>query len=257
MSSVLLAFTGDIHSPRYLSTFATALNNLTNGDRVEAIVFVGDIVEKNYVEGVRPVIELTRKKLQNAKIVMVFGNEEYRGHEKPYVEKFNEVIWLNDSETVLELSKATVGIIGTRGALDKLTTWQMKNAPWLNKYYRELPNRIKDLARSLRSKCNYVILASHYGVTRRTLIGEDTRSWPYLASSLMEALISKDLFDLIVHAHVHRGEVERALINGVYVYNVSLQARGRIITIDLEKPHRDLMSYALKGTARRDLRSEP
>lgn len=257
MSSVLLAFTGDVHSPKYLSTFATALNNLTNEDSVEAIVFVGDIVEGNYIEGVRPVIELTRRKLQKAKIIMVFGNEEYRGHEELYVEKFSEVIWLNDSEAVLELSKATVGIIGTRGALNKLTTWQMRNAPWLNKYYRDLPNKIKDLAKGLRKKCNYVILASHYGVTRRTLVGEDARSWPYLTSSLMEALISRDLFDLVVHAHVHRGEVERTLINGVYVYNVSLQARGRIITIDLERLHRGLMSYALKGAMHEDLNNEP
>lgn len=249
---MLLAFTGDVHSPKYLSMFATALNNLTNGDSVEAIVFVGDIVEKNYVDGVRPVIELTKRRLRNAKIVVVFGNEEYRGFEELYVEKFKEVVWLKDSEAILELSKATVGIIGTRGALDKLTTWQMKNAPWLSKYYRELPSRIKGLAQGLRSKCDYLIMASHYGVTRRTLVGEKAHSWPYLASSLMEALISKDLFDLVVHAHAHRGEVERALINGVYVYNVSLQARGRIVTIDLEKLHKDLTSYALKKAVHRD-----
>lgn len=233
--------TADVHSPEYLQLYVNLLKGLQ--EEPDLIVWAGDMVKKNNVHALRPVIEHTRKRLSRTTIVAIFGNEEYRGYEDKYMKMYNDIIWLNDNYTIMKVKGVSLGIIGTRGALDKPTTWQKKNMPWIENYYKELPNKIMGLAKEIRSKCDILVLVSHYGVSYKNLMGENRIIWPHLASKSMEKIIRPDLFDLIIHAHAHKATIEKIVINNVPVYNVSLPAFKKLFMIEVKPVRKGLLAW--------------
>ncbi|MEM1713717.1 MAG: metallophosphoesterase [Desulfurococcaceae archaeon] len=227
---MIIHATSDIHSPENLPLFLRALERTSSIPDV--FLLVGDVVERNNVMALKPVYDALRKRFPSTKIIAVFGNEEYRGFEKLYVQMYKEVTWLNDEYIVLDNKE--ICIIGTRGALDKPTMWQARNIPGIEKYYFQLPFKIEQMAIELRKLgCRRIILLSHYGVTHRNLAGEREESYPYLACSRFERIIKRDLFDIVIHGHVHMGIIELITIRNVPVYNVSLPARRKLVEIQI------------------------
>lgn len=227
---MIIFSTADVHSPEYLQLFQSALENTKQ--EPDVVLFAGDMVERNKVFMYKPVIELVRKKYPNTPIVAVFGNEEYRGYEKLYMQIYKEIAWLNDS--YLSLFDNELCIIGTRGGLDRPTQWQSKNIPGIERYYAELPFNIERLALMLRnSNCKKIILLSHYGVTYKNLLGEDVNTYPYLACSRFEKILRREIIDMVIHGHIHLGQYELVYVKDVPVYNVSLPARKKIVEIKI------------------------
>ena len=225
--------TADIHAPKYLQLFRKALENLGNG--VDLFLLAGDLVEKNNYHALREVIFLIKNKLGNIPIVACFGNEEYRGFEEKYRSLYKDIMWIDDHYHIIKVKRLKIGIIGSRGALDKPTPWQRKNMPWITNYYRELPKKLENLAKSIRDKVDTLILLIHYGVTYKNLLGEPKAIWPYLASKRMEEIISKGYFDIVVHGHAHNAIIEKTIINSTIVYNVSLPGRKKLIRLEVSK----------------------
>jgi len=228
---VLILATSDVHSPENLQLFLSCLNQVKVEPHIA--VFAGDMVKRNNIVALRPVINALKEKFPNIRIISIFGNEEFLGYEDLYMSVYREVTWLNNSYLNVKYNGEEFCIIGTRGALDKLTTWQQHKMPLLEKRYRELPGIIEKIARQLRaSNCSKIILVSHYGVTYKNLIGEDPNAYPYLACSRLEQIIEKRLVDLVIHGHAHKGALEVIDLHGVPVYNVSLPARHKLVLIN-------------------------
>jgi Calcineurin-like phosphoesterase. len=227
---MIILATSDVHSPEYLSLFMEALRKTEITPDI--VVFAGDMVEKNKVFMLKPVVEATMKKFPGVRIIAVFGNDEYRGYEKLYVSIYKEITWLNDDYLII--GDRDLCIVGTRGALDKPTSWQAKNIPGIQKYYAELPYRIEQIASQLRSQgCKKIVLISHYGVTRKNLEGEKEDSYPYLASTKLERVIRREILDCVIHGHVHLGVNEVVYVRDVPVYNVSLPGRKKLVEIKI------------------------
>lgn len=229
LNYLTIAATADVHSPRYLDLYSKALKELKI--RPDLFIWAGDMVDKNDIGSLRPVMDLTFNVLRDTEIISIFGNEEYRGYEDRYRKLYPEIKWINDEYIILQKRSLKVGIIGTRGALDKPTSWQAKNIPYIKEYYRNLPLKIRELALNLRNKVDQLILVSHYGVTYSNLYGEPRKIWPYLASRSMGKIIDPKLFDIVIHGHVHNGVNEKIMVNNVPVYNVSLPARKKIVLL--------------------------
>ncbi|MEM0045357.1 MAG: metallophosphoesterase [Desulfurococcaceae archaeon] len=225
---MLILATSDVHSPEYLPLYLDALRNTLT--EPEVVLFAGDMVDKNKVLMFKRVYEATKRRFPSAPVIATFGNEEYRGYEKLYEQLFKDITWLNDSYT--KLCEGELCIIGTRGGLDKPTTWQTRNIPGIEKYYIELPFKVEQMALELRrAGCKKIILLSHYGVTRKNLIGEKQEVYPYLASSRFERILRKELIDMVIHGHVHMGSLEVVHVRDVPVYNVSLPARRKLVEV--------------------------
>lgn len=223
--------TADIHSPRFLELFIRSINKVRV--RPDLVVLAGDLVDKNNIYALKHVYEVLVKKYSDTRIISVFGNEEYRGYEDKYREMYPSFEWLNDEYTIIELDRTKIGIIGTRGALDKPTSWQSRHMPWLYNYYRDLPLRISKMIDDIRKKnVKHIILVSHYGVTYKNLEGEPRSIWPYLACSKMEKVIRDKRIDLVIHGHTHNAVKDKINIDGVDVYNVSLPARKEVVLIN-------------------------
>ncbi len=227
----MIAVTADVHSPRYLDLYSKTLKALNV--KPDLFIWAGDMVNRNDIGSLKPVIDITYNVFSDVEIISIFGNEEYRGYEERYKKSYPRIKWVNDEYIILERKGLRIGIIGTRGALDKPTPWQTKNIQGIEEYYRNLPSKIKELALSIRNKVDQLILVSHYGVTYRNLHGEPRRIWPYLASRAMEKIIDPRLFNIVIHGHAHNGVYEKILVNKVPVYNVSLPARKKIILIKI------------------------
>ncbi len=225
--------TADIHSPKYLPLFKRALENLN--EEVDLFLLAGDLVEKNNYQALKEVVSLIKSKLGNIPLIACFGNEEYRGFEEKYKSLYKEIIWIDDYYYITEIKGLKIGIIGSRGALDRPTSWQRRNMPWIINYYRELPRKLEELAKKIKDKTDVLILLIHYGVTYKNLLGEPRTIWPYLASKRVEEIIIKGYFDIVIHGHAHNAVIEKTTINSTEIYNVSLPGRKKLVKLKISK----------------------
>ncbi|MEM4756679.1 MAG: metallophosphoesterase [Desulfurococcaceae archaeon] len=230
---VRILATSDVHSPRYLNMFMKAIEEIREEPNV--FIFAGDMVERNNIYALKPIYELVKKRFPGTLMIAVYGNEEYWGFEDRYKREYPCINWLKDEYMLVNVGTKNICFVGTRGALDELTTWQRKNLPGLEKYYRSLPHKLLELIHLAKNKdCSITILISHYGVTYKNLVGEPVSIYPFLASqNLGKTIIDKKLVDLVIHGHAHQGRIEMIEINDVKIYNVSLPARGRIVGITI------------------------
>jgi Icc-related predicted phosphoesterase len=227
---LVLAATSDVHSPRYLLEFLGALGRHSGECRdVRLFLFAGDMVEKGRVAALRPVVEAVRSRCPRARIVAVFGNEEYMDREQLFIQRYREIIWLNDSYMTLEYGDLRLAIYGTRGAIDKPTQWQERHIPGIRRIYAERIRRLRTTVADLRKRGYTVIVLTHYAPTTLTVEGEDPSIWPYLASREMEKAILETRPALVIHGHAHHARrLEAVLGDGTLVVNVAFPARRDI-----------------------------
>ncbi|MEM5874236.1 MAG: metallophosphoesterase, partial [Acidilobaceae archaeon] len=151
----------DIHSPLYLALFRQALDRVKNEDLC-AFVLAGDIIDRGKVDMAIPVVKEIRRIWREAPIIAVFGNEEYIDSRHLLIKNLNDVIWLDDSYVTLKCYEKKIGVVGTQGALDRLTKWQTKNFPQLSEIYMKRSSFIENTVRTLRSIVDRVIVVSWF-----------------------------------------------------------------------------------------------
>ncbi len=182
-----------------------------------------------------------RSRYPDTPIVAVFGNEEYHDREEEFRRRYAAIDWLDDEYKIYDCGDKRIAVIGTRGALARLTRWQRRHMPWLERVYRERPKKIIELASRARRESDYIIIVSHYALARATIEGEPPRIWPELYSPLMEKAIVKIRPEAAVHGHAHNGR-PFAVTGGVPVYNVALPLNKRIVEVRLAT-RRSILDY--------------
>ncbi|MEM1873808.1 MAG: metallophosphoesterase [Acidilobaceae archaeon] len=221
----------DIHSPLYLALFRQALDRVRSENPC-VFILAGDIVDRGKWEMGVPVVREIERVWRDTTILAVFGNEEYEETRPSLRRALERVLWLEDSYTTIKCEELTVGFVGTQGALDRLTRWQSRNAPWLAETYARRAAFVESAVRSLREVADRVVVVSHYALARANLAGEHPAIWPEMYSSRMEEAIARSKPDIAIHGHAHKGS-ELALVSGVPVYNVALPLTRKITVIDL------------------------
>lgn len=233
--AVLAAFS-DVHSPRFLQLLRRALREWSSGEPC-AVLMAGDLVDRGNVAMLGPVVREVSSKWPGARLIAVFGNEEYHQVRGELRSRYPEVRWLDDELEIVDCGGASVGVVGTSGALERPTSWQRRRMPWLERVYQERPARVEALIREARGVADAVILLSHYALARSTIEGEDPRIYPYLYSRAMERVLMRARPDAAVHGHAHKG-TPFALVEGVPVYNVALPLNRRVVEVRLDSPGR-------------------
>lgn len=226
---IRLAAVADIHAPRYLNLFRFKLREAVD-EGFDLLLLAGDLVLHNDYSQIPRIIEVIRK-FYNGRIIACFGNEEYEDSKSRYLD-FEDIVWLDDEAIVVKLKEVKIGVIGSRGSLDKLTYWQSRFKPELRNVYRRRVEIIEELIRSVTA--DFKIVLTHYTPTYRTLEGEPLRIWSQMGSRKFESVIRKTKPDIWFHGHAHRGTVPYVEVAGTPVYNVSLPARGKITTVEVE-----------------------
>jgi Icc-related predicted phosphoesterase len=227
-----IAAVSDIHSPKNLGLLTKALSSV-DLKSIDLVVLAGDIIYKGEIGGVEGVVEAIRV---DCPIVAVFGNEEYEHlHEDIRKRALGKIRFLEEETYVLESGGKTLGIVASKGSLDRPTFWQTKNMQNIWRTYNETREKVGKLISELKS--DYKCLLLHYPPTYKTLVGEIPSQYPELGSKKYEKLILNNRLDFVIHGHAHRGKSYAEVAN-TPVYNVALPLTGRITIIELPLPKR-------------------
>jgi len=225
----VLAF-GDVHAPEYLPLLLSSLKRL-NATEVSAVLIAGDVVKKGNYRMCAPVQDAVRRALPNVPIVAVFGNEDYPDVREKMREECQEVIWLDDDYVRLPLEKELV-VVGTTGALDKPTRWQLEHVPNVRELYASRLKRIAELISQHAGK-ELTVLLTHYPPRCRTLVGEKEEFWEEMSSKKLSEVVRKHPVDAVVHGHLHESKIHSDFIGQTPVYNVALPAIKQVVTIEV------------------------
>lgn len=238
MGAVIWAV-ADVHSPLHLPLLVSSINALIKlGTQApDLFVLAGDVVDKNKIDAFKPVIEVIKRlavsKGKEFAILSVFGNEEYMGYEAEYVNRYPEVIWLNDEVKVFRINDVELCVVGSRGLLKSPTAWQRRSMPEVVRVYEARLKTLRSMLAMCRSGGYRTILVTHYATSMATVVGESPTVHHYLGYPLIENLGADSIPHIALHGHAHRAQRVYALINGARVYNVSLPARKAITLISV------------------------
>lgn len=226
---MIIAATGDVHSPRYFEDFVRAVDGLMV--RPDLFIMVGDMVHRGEIAEYEKVYNVLFGKI-TCPMVACFGNNEFQQLRDELKQKFKDIRFLDDQSIILKVGTKSVGIFGTTGSLDTPTPWQKANIPNIERLYQsryELTD--KHLQRML---VDFKILLTHYSPTYKTLEGENSRFYGSMGSQVWENILMSRKPNLVLHGHSHRG-TKQAWLDTVPVFNVSLPLNREIVIIDTDK----------------------
>jgi len=232
---MLFVATADIHSPVYYDLFVKAVDNLTV--MPDLFFIAGDLIDRKNTRDEGPFKELRRvSNVMFGKISCpifgCFGNNEFDQDWDEIIKQNPEIKFLQDESIVVDINGKKVGIVGSKGSLDRPTWWQRNNIPGIADTYRERIDTIANLLGEL--DVDYKILLIHYPPTYKILSGENDSSNPELACNALEKVIVDQKVDLVITGHAHRGK-KQVWIESVPVLNVGLFLNGGIVVIDTEE----------------------
>jgi Icc-related predicted phosphoesterase len=234
---MLIAATGDVHSPRYYEEFVSALEKLQV--KPDLMLLAGDMIERANVKEFEKINNALFGKVE-CPIVACFGNNEWEECRKELKEKYKEIKFLDDESIILQIGMKSVGIFGSTGALDTPTKWQKAHVPNIENIYRR---RYELADASLqRMGADFKILLLHYAPTYKTLEGENPNFFSSMGSRFWENILISRKPNLVVHGHGHKGTKE-AWIDTVPVINVALPLNHEIVVIDTEKLRPGLQKF--------------
>jgi len=237
-----IATTSDIHYPTYSELFWSEIQKIDNPD---LFLLAGDVCEAFHPENYKKVIDILDKKGVKCPIVGVFGNTEFdQDYEKIRDMCKGKIVFLKDEMLNLEIDGKKIVIIGTRGGLDKPTSWQLRNIPNIKEIYKKSYDKVTKLLEQAKMfKPDITILMMHYSPTRLTVKGEPNYSYPGLSYKAYEETIKKFKPTFVIHGHAHSG-TKFGELDDVPIYNVALPLNMKIIEIDTENPEKEgLMKF--------------
>ncbi|WP_238375022.1 metallophosphoesterase family protein [Vulcanisaeta thermophila] len=219
---VKLLVTADIHSPKYLARFRESIKGLGTFD---GVLIAGDLMSEGSIEGLKLLINEIRR--LSSTVIAVPGNEDY-DDVLPRARDLDVIRWLDDEVVRVDFGGVVIRIIGTRGSLEKPTTWQSKHIPGITDIYRR---RVSWLRSQLMSH-ERTILLTHYAPTFKTLEGEDPRVWPMMGVRDLESVIFEHGV-IALHGHAHESTVRCVRSGSSYIINAAFPNLWRPIIMEL------------------------
>ncbi|MGC8543318.1 MAG: metallophosphoesterase family protein [Vulcanisaeta sp.] len=216
--------TADIHSPKYFTRFREAVKNL---GRFDLILLAGDLMEDGKIEGLKVLINELRKLSDN--VIAVPGNEDYE-EVMPRAKSLGFIRWLDDEVIRVNVNGVPLRIVGSRGSLERPTTWQLKNIPHITETYKR---RVEWLKNTLNSSRELTILLIHYAPSFKTLEGEDPRIWPTLGVRDLESTIFSNNV-IAIHGHAHESTLRCVKSGKSYIINAAFTNIWRPIIIEID-----------------------
>ena len=200
--------------------------------RPDLILFAGDLYDYKKPENYKKIVSLLEENRFDCPVFAVFGNREFpqdEGEIKNYAGK--TIKFLDDESIILKIENKTIGIVGSRGCLDRPTFWQLKNIPKAYQFYKDRFHKLADLLKKL--KTDVKILLTHYAPSYRTMEGEYPRIYPVLGSVYLERVLIDTKTTLAIHGHAESG-IPLAFVDSVPVFNVAYRVNRKITEIDID-----------------------
>jgi Icc-related predicted phosphoesterase len=222
----------DVHSPRYLDDFVTALGRHTPPD---IFLMAGDMINRGNIEEFSRVMNALEDNLPGEyPIIACYGNDEYtESRRKLNALAKSKVIFLDEKSVIVDVDGIKIGVVGTQGSLDRPTTWQRRNISSIKRKFEQRADRALSLLKRLNGQVDRRILLMHYSPCLETCEGEDERAFAWLGSKKFYSIIKSEQPDLVIHGHVHNSSQHEALIDATLVRNVAFPAIGDLTELHL------------------------
>ena len=228
---MIIAATGDAHSPQYFEGFVRAVDSLKV--KPDLFLMVGDMVNRGDLKEYDKIYNTLFGKV-SCPIVSCFGNNEFQEIREEIKKRYTDIKFLDDQSIILTIGSQAVGIIGTTGSLDTPTPWQKANVPNIEKIYQQRVSFVDSHLQRMVLDIPLTIVLMHYAPTFKTLEGENPRFYTSQGSQLYENVIVQRKPSVVIHGHSHRG-TKQAWVDTVPIFNVSLPLNRQIVVIDTEK----------------------
>ena len=218
--------TGDLHLPTYYKEFYESLNNIN--EKIDFVILCGDIIDNKEHIYIKKLYYLLNSKFGNIKIFSTFGNNEasflLNGEKEKdfYRKEYNFINWLDYEYYDL----GEYYLLGFEGFPER--TWKMVNIENIKEYYSK---KLENIFNSLNKK---IIVFSHYGLSRNTVLGDPAPEWA-LYSKYIENLIKKYSDKIIYgfHGHVHHSKNYKTKINNTEIYNVAFPLHKKPLIFEI------------------------
>ncbi len=226
-ATVRVAALGDLHCTK---SSAGALQTVFAhvSESADVLLLAGDLTDYGLPDEARVLArELTAVRIP---IVAVLGNHDFES------DKSDEVrhVLVDAGVTMLDGDACEIhgiGIAGARGfgggfGPRALGLW---GEPVTKQFVREAVDEALKLEAALaRLRTTELVALLHYSPIQQTVEGEPPEIYPFLGSSRLEEPLTRYPVTLVVHAHVHSGQLEGQTKNGTPVYNVSMPLLARM-----------------------------
>ena len=235
---MIIAATGDVHSPRHFDMFLRAIDDLeASGTRPHLFLITGDMIHRGEIGEYDKVYNAFFGKV-SCPIVACFGNNEFTEHREGLKQRIRGIRFLDDQSITIPLKlpgasrEYFVGIVGTTGSLETPTPWQRANVPNIARIYEERITMVERHLSNLRA--DFRILLMHYAPTYKSLEGENPRFYTSMGWNVYENVLIRQKPDLVLHGHSHRG-LKQSWVDSVPVFNACIIVNEKILVIDTDK----------------------
>lgn len=243
---MIIAATGDVHSPRRFELFVKAIDDMEAlGKRPQLFLISGDMVHHGEIDEYEKVYNAMFGKI-TCPIIACFGNNEFTEKREELKQRFRNIRFLDDQSMNVgvrvpgAMRDLTVGIVGTTGSLETPTPWQRANVPNIGRVYQERINLVERHLSHMRTDFRIVLM--HYAPTYKTLEGENPRFYSSMGWNVYENVIIRQKPNLVLHGHSHHG-TKHAWVDSVPVFNVALPLNGKIVLIDTDELKPGLVKF--------------
>jgi Icc-related predicted phosphoesterase len=220
-AAVRVAALGDLHCTKSSSGALQPLFARVS-ESADMLLMAGDLTDYGLPEEARVLArELTAVRIP---IIAVLGNHDFESDKSDEVHR----ILVDAGVTILDGDACEVqgiGIAGARGfgggfGQRALGLW---GEPVTKQFVREAVDEALKLEAALaRLRTTEIIALLHYSPIQQTVEGEPLEIYPFLGSSRLEEPLTRYPVTLVLHGHVHRGQLQGQTKNGTPVYNVSM-----------------------------------
>lgn len=231
MSPVKIAAVADVHCPRFLNEFRTALSKCTPPD---LFLFAGDMVNRGKADQYTNVLDTVDSQLGSGfPIVACYGNEDpLEIQDELHAMTKDRLTFLDEKSIILNLSGSRVAVIGMSTVSMEPSEPQGNTVSDIQMIFEERTLQLSRLLDDASATSDFVVLLMHYS----PLLESTSNEFSWWISKALE----NSPPNLIIHGHIHDATMGKVEIGTTTIRNVALPVTGSITELNLEITLHDL-----------------